>query len=122
MKLYLEVRNDQLVTGFSVFVDAEGVGVIPQSSFLHVKPGVYTYTKNVTVPGTSLLIRFSISGLGANVQSPTGVCLVAFDPKTTEIAFAKPYLLASITAGHVHDSEEFAYPVGGGKSTIDQLL
>src|SRR5205807_4455274 len=89
------------------------VGIINQASFKHEKPGVYTYTQDITPANPTLLVRYTIVGAGSNVQSPAGTCLVSFGPKSpaTPPVYLKPYLIAAITSGNTTDVEEYAYPV-----------
>ncbi|MGA2173794.1 MAG: hypothetical protein ABSH38_02310 [Verrucomicrobiota bacterium] len=125
MKLNLEVRNNPLVVLFTVYVD--GLGTLQQASFQHSKPGVFTYSQDITVPGPTLFIKYTIVGVGSNIQSPTGVCLVSFGvppaapPAAPTPNYLKPYLIAAITAGNSADSEEFSYPVAGGASALSQI-
>lgn len=118
MKINLEVRNNPLVIMFSVYVD--GIGIIAQAAFKNEKPGVFTYAQDMA-DAKSVLVRFTVIGQGGTVQSPTGVCLVCFGALTAPPNFLKPYIIASVPAGHTADTEEFTYPTSGGPSSVTSI-
>ena len=132
MKLNLEVRNNPLVTLFTAYVD--GIGTLQQAAFQQTKPGIFTFSKDIAPTTLTLLVRFTIIGVGSDIQSPAGVCLIFFGDPPMPIAgvpqkpnYLKPYLQATITAGHTADTEDYPYPLtpaGSGGNQIpgfDQL-
>ena|ERR1035441_1428777 len=126
MKLNLEVRNNPLVTLFGVYVD--GLGGLQPNAFTNKQAGIFTFSQDITVSGNSLLVRYTIVGVGSNIQTPTGVCLVSFGdpppttpPATSTPKYLKPYLIAAVTVGNTADSEEFAYPTNGATVGPNQI-